>query len=164
MSEKNKKDIEWAGSLASRINPKANKSYDDNLKRSDMDAINVHNRHYSTFLYQYIYNFKKKNKTLLRMKIGFFIIVMFLLFVLIVSSCVCIIIVSTKKADVYDITILITSLASAITSFIILPKIMAKHLFPYKEEDTSNMIFSKMIEYDLQLRTFHKSNIPNDNK
>ena len=51
-----------------------------------------------------------------------------------------------------DIATLITAMVSSISSFLVLPKVIADNLFPSKEEDKTSELFSKMFEHDINLR------------
>ena len=51
-----------------------------------------------------------------------------------------------------DVITVITAMAGAISSFLVLPRVMAENLFPSKEEDKTADVFSKMFEHDINLR------------
>ena len=53
---------------------------------------------------------------------------------------------------------MLTSLGTMITSMIVLPGIIAKHLFPEDERDKSVEMIGKIFEGDLNMRKFYKSN------
>ena len=57
--------------------------------------------------------------------------------------------------NVSSIIALITSIGGTITSFIVLPKVIADNLFPSKDDDKTTETFREMIKYDLDVRKLH---------
>ena len=129
---------------------------DLDLRESDLEAINSHNKTYTTYLESYVYEFKRKSSAQRTMKSWFFIIVMFLLAIIIIASFTSLIIISLKRViGIEEIATLLTAIGSALAAFLILPKIIATNLFPSKEEDKTDIIFNKMFDYDMNLRDLY---------
>lgn len=132
---------------------------DSDLRESDLEAINSHNKTYTEYLDNYVLEFKRKSRSQRTMKNWFFVIVMLLLSVIIIASFVSLIIISSKKViGLEEIATLITAIGGAIASFLVLPKIIAENLFPSKEEDKTDIIFAKMFDHDMSLRELHNRN------
>lgn len=132
---------------------------DSDLRESDLEAINSHNKTYTEYLDKYVLEFKNKSRSQRIMKNWFFVIVMLLLSVIIITSFVSLVIISSKKIIGFEeIATLLTAIGGAIASFLVLPKIIAENLFPSKEEDKTDIIFAKMFDHDMSLRELHNRN------
>ena len=153
-------NINWDDTfdILSRLSFKKQIENDEDLKRADFKAIDTRNDRYNEYLESYINVFSKRQNAQRKMKWIFLFFTLILLVVIVVSSCICILISANKKGDIYNISLLVSSFVGAITSFIILPKIIANNLFPKSEEDHSDQVFKSMFQYDLELRDFHKNN------
>lgn len=148
-------DVEFSGFFDS-LSKSENIETDDFLKSSDREAVYKHNKYYNKFLREYVNNYKRKNKSQIRMKWVFFVSIMLIMLGIIATSLTCLIsIAQTNRFNPYNLTATLSSLASSITAFIILPKIIANHLFPEKEDDKTDSIFGAMISYDKSLREFY---------
>ena len=138
---------------------------DKDLKSTDLEAIQERAQTYTGYLKNYVDDYKRKTIAQQRMKSWFFIIVMFLLAVIVIGSVVSLILISRKLIiRLNDLATVITALVGAISSFLILPKIIADNLFPKKEDDKTGEIFSKMFEHDFSLRGMYhvQENIERD--
>ena len=151
--------------LSEKLSEEKNVEADDFLKSSDKEAVNKHNDYYSSFLKEYVCNYKQKNKNQKIMKWAFFILIMILMIAIVTIPLICLfVLVNKNNFNTYNLTAILSALAGAITSFIILPKIIAKHLFPSKEDDKTDTIFKSMIDYDNSLRHFYSKISPHHGK
>lgn len=137
---------------------------DDDLKAADFSAIFARNDKYNEYITKYIDIFYKRHNAQRRMKWFFFFATLALLIGIVVCSCICMLISANREGDIYNISLLVSSFVGAITSFIVLPKIIANNLFPKSEEDHSDQVFKSMFQYDLKLRHFHQNNQSDKNK
>ena len=78
----------------------------------------------------------------------FFVCVMIIMFLVIIFPYFLVIMFRTKITDATVITLGISSTAEVVSSIIVLPKIIAKHLFNKKEEDNKREIISNMQTYN----------------
>ena len=117
-----------------------------------LKTVQDRNDSYCTFLAEYINNYGRKVKATRKMKWIFFVIILILLSGMVAACIVAFINASQKQeTDYSNIATIITSIAGIITSFIVLPKVIAENLFPSKEEDRTAEIFDSMIKYDIKL-------------
>lgn len=145
--------IQFLNTIFSDNNTPKKPITDFDLKDADLAAIQERTKTYTKYLKNYVLDYEKKTNTQRKMKGWFFALVMMLLFVIISASFISLIIIASKKTvALADITTLITAMVSSISSFLVLPKVIADNLFPSKEEDKTSEIFSKMFEHDINLR------------
>lgn len=150
-------------------------SADSNLE----EAISSHNREenqeynkrnllYSTLLEKYISIYERKEKAKAGYKCVFFWITI-VLFVAIVGSCLYSIIMlqTSTNSDLTNIGVALTNVAGIISTIIILPRIIADHLFPTNEESNMLEMVKNMQDNDANIRDLlHKelgNNEDNDN-
>lgn len=134
-------------------------------KRKDWNEISARNQIYTQFLFTYIANSNQKSKHQVRMKIWFFAIIMSLLAILVIAACVALVNISAKALPrVEDVVTVITAISGVITSFIVIPKVIAKNLFPPSEDDKTAQIFGSMIKSDLKLRKYYAPMDSNEEK
>lgn len=119
---------------------------DENLESTFINNIRTdpgyaeRNNMYSELLELYVHRYDKKEKTKGRYKCAFFVVIM-VVFVAVIMLCGFIIIYTVSRTEhitAADAGALIGSMAGIISTFIIIPKIIAEYLFPLNEE--SNMI------------------------
>ena len=70
---------------------------DSDLRESDLEAINSHNKTYTDYLNNYVLEFKYKSRSQRIMKTWFFTLVIILLSIIIIASFISLIIISSKK-------------------------------------------------------------------
>ena len=129
---------------------------DNVLKDTDIESLQRNSNAYSCYLETFVNEYKKKSCHQRVMKIWFFVLTLFLLFALIGGGISSIIIVSLKRCiTLADVATVITAVTGAVSSFLILPKIIAENLFPSKEEDRTAEIFGKMFEHDISIRSIY---------
>lgn len=117
-----------------------------------LETVQDRNNSYCYFLTEYIENYECKAKAAQKMKWIFFWVILALLFGMVTACIVAFINASQKQgADYSNIATIVTSIAGIITSFIVLPKVIAENLFPSQEEDKTAEIFDSMIKYDIEL-------------
>lgn len=135
---------------------------DSSFKKQALSSVQQRNDHYCSFLGKYVTEYGNKAKATRRMKRWFFFIIMFLL---VAVSIVCIIAVyrisGHQKTTCSDIANMITAMTGIISSFLILPRIIAENLFPPKEDDKTSAIFDSMIKYDLELEKIYTYGLHN---
>lgn len=137
---------------------KKKKISDKDLKNTDLEAIQKHTEIYTDYLNTYVNEYKKKISSQVVMKWCFFVIIILLLITMIICGVVVICIISKKEfISTADVVTVITAIFGAISSFLILPKVIAENLFPSKEEDKTDQIFEKMFEHDINLRGIYYS-------
>ena len=126
---------------------------DYDLVESDTDSMKIHNQCFSQLLKAYVKNADKNLTTKLSLKITFFYICIVIL-ILITFSTVLISIFALfndfEKSTLFSI--LLTNSISFLTSFIVLPKIIAKYLFNTEEEKNMSDIIKSIQEYDKNIR------------
>ncbi len=118
------------------------------------------NKLYTQLLGIYIDNYKHKEKTKGIYKLIFYIVTL-LLFVGIIGCGLYGIIILSVKGDgnLANVGIAIVNIAGIISSLIIIPKIIAEHLFPTNEESNMLEMVKNMQNNDTSIR-----NILHDNK
>lgn len=152
------RDIDFLGGLPLRIVEAKEKITDSDLKDADLKAVRKHTRVYSDYLETFVDEYKKKARSQRIMKIWFFVLTILLLFVIIGGGVWSIIIVSAKEnISPSDVATVITAVVGSVSSFLILPKVIAENLFPSKEEDKTAEIFSKMFEHDINIRNIYSN-------
>lgn len=115
------------------------------------------NKLYSDLLELYIEEYENKSKWKKGYKLAFFVVVMFCFFGIIGASLYAIIIVAQKDdPSLYDLGTIIGSVAGIISSLVVLPKIIAEHLFPTDEDRNMNDILKSMQENDSAIRNYFK--------
>lgn len=126
------------------------------VKVSDISDIMDRSKHYNKYINLYLKAYRAKQKSQLIMKWLFFGIVLFLLILLIIGTIISMVAISNKESlSLYDISLIITAVAGVITAFIVLPKVIAKNLFPQSDDDNSKDVFKYVMENDLKLRGFY---------
>ena len=137
---------------------------DEALKQDDLNSIQYRNKTYNKFLESFSNDFSVRAKNQIKMKKIFFYLIMGALYFLIFIVGISLRNISLKEINVYEMATIISSLAGVITAFIVIPKIIAKNLFPTYENDKSTEIFSNMIKYDHELRKFYRKQYIEMNK
>lgn len=132
------------------------------FRNSDIYSIGKRDALYIKYIRSYTDSYVKRIKGQSKMKWIFFLVILFLLFSLVMGTIITILIIANKsKSTINDIAIIGTSMAGVISAFIVLPKVIAKNLFPPTDDDHSAEIFKRVIKNDMKLRQFH--NITNTN-
>lgn len=133
---------------------------DQDLRLSDLENIIDRASAYSMYLQNYVNEYDRRVRSQLRMKRVLFISTLVLLTILILGSVVCtVILLQRSRTQISDVITTITALVGAITSFLVLPKTIAKNLFPANEDDKSTELFASMFEYDVRLREMYTSQL-----
>ena len=148
-----KSTIEFLNSLLLDKDADKKQITDADLKDADLAAIQERAKTYTGYLKNYVSDYKDKTQVQKVMKGWFFAITMFLLLCIVVASSIALVIIAKKETiRINDIATIVTAMASAVSSFLVLPKVIAENLFPSKEEDKTAEVFSKMFEHDISLR------------
>lgn len=148
-----KSTIEFLNSLLLDKDADKKQITDADLKDADLAAIQERAKTYTGYLKNYVSDYKDKTQAQKVMKGWFFAITMFLLLCIVVASSIALVIIARKETiRINDIATIVTAMASAVSSFLVLPKVIAENLFPSKEEDKTAEVFSKMFEHDISLR------------
>ena len=139
--------------LLNKSKVKKKKITDNDLKNADLEAIQKHTIIYTDYLKKYVDDYKRKLNAQYAMKWLFFGVTIILLTVMIIGGIIVICNISKKPLiKPSDVATVITATFGAVSSFLILPKVIAENLFPSKEEDKTAQIFEKMFEHDINLR------------
>lgn len=126
---------------------------DADLKDADLAAIRERAKTYTGYLKNYVSDYKDKAHAQKVMKGWFFAITMLLLLCIVVACSITLVVIARKEnIKLNDVATIVTAMASAVSSFLVLPKVIAENLFPSKEEDKTAEVFSKMFEHDISLR------------
>lgn len=111
------------------------------------------NHLYSELLEKYILSYESKAKCNRIYKMIFFIVSLVVFFGIIFSSFICLFIVVNKSnSSLADISVVGGAIASVISSIIILPKIIAEHLFPTNEDENMIDMVKNMQVNDSRIR------------
>jgi len=95
----------------------------------------MRNSLYSYLLNEYINDYSAKNRRKKAYKLIFFIATMLVFLALVVCPIIAILVVASRRYINYgDITVIIGSVTGIVSAIIVLPKIIAEHLFPINEE------------------------------
>ena len=168
MKEKNdfQLNIKFLNEAVSKSSTSKKRITDNDLKNADLEAVQKHTKAYSDYLEAFVSDFKLKTRNQRKMKIVFFVVTLILLLVIIGGGVGSIFIISKKQDTALpDVATVITAVVGAVSSFLILPKVIADNLFPSKEDDRTAEIFGKMFEHDINIRNIYnvpKSNTPSE--
>lgn len=121
--------------------------------REENEEYNKRNLLYSSLLEKYITIYEKKEKAKAWYKLFFFMITI-ILFIAIVGACLYSIIMmqTSTNSDITNIGVAITNIAGIISTIIILPRIIADHLFPTNEESNMLEMVKNMQSNDANIR------------
>lgn len=129
-----------------------NMAIDSQSQRQD-EEYDKRNKLYTQLLRTYIDNYSTKEKTKRIYKLIFFIVTMFLFFGIISVCLVGIILLSiTNNGQLADAGIAIADIVGIISALIILPRIIAEHLFPANEESNMLEMVKNMQDNDANIR------------
>ena len=120
---------------------------------NDEQEYRIRDKEYTELLHSYIAQHAKKSKKNGKYKFVFFCCVMLVFFGVVILSVVSIVFLARREeASFSDIGIVLGAAASCVSAIIVLPRIIAEHLFP-KDED-SNMInlIQTMQQNDCEIR------------
>ena len=127
------------------------------LQESDNEGIITRGKLFTTFIENFVGESKKRATQQRIFRITFFCAVLLTFFALNVLSVLVILEVSRKTYMSYgDIAAVAAALGTVISTLIILPKIIAVHLFPSSEQDKSIELFTKVLEEDRKMREMYK--------
>lgn len=148
-----KSTVEFLNLLLSNKNTEKKQITDADLRDADLAAIRDRAKTYTGYLKNYVSEYKDKAHAQKVMKGWFFGITMLLLLCIVVACSIAVVVIARKEnIKLNDVATVITAMASAVSSFLVLPKVIAENLFPSKEEDKTAEVFSKMFEHDMSLR------------
>lgn len=110
-----------------------------NQSRDNDPEYDRRNRLYTVLLNHYILSYRINNRHKRRYKLLFFIIINLLFAVIVLGSVVGIVMVAKKQSvALADLGVVLGAASGILSAIIVIPKIIAQHLFP-KDED-ANMI------------------------
>ena len=137
-------------------------SEDDNLiasanSENDDTEYKVRNVLYSNILYEFIEEHKSKSKSKRCYKFVFFVVTMVIFLALVAAPIIIMFIVVTKEGEpnsdlIGGVASIIGSAIGIVTAVIVLPKIIAEHLFPTNEETYLIELIKNMQSNDLMNR------------
>ncbi len=114
---------------------------------------------YSELLEEYISVYKSKSKRNRKLKLAFFIIAVITFCVIILGAVASMVIVAIKGGlNISGIAVVVGSVANILSAIIVLPKIIAEHLFPTDEEQNMNEMIKNMQENDAKIRALFQKN------
>ena len=129
------------------------------LQESDNEGIIIRGKLFTTFIENFVGESKRRATQQRIFRIVFFCAVLLTFFTLNVLSVMVIYEVSLKIESSYtDAAAVAAALGTVISTLIILPKIIAVHLFPSTEQDKSIELFTKVLEEDRKMREMYKIN------
>ena len=137
-----------------------------NKERTIDDAqYKLRNEYYSDLLSEYIDVYNSKTSWNKWYKFFFFLITMLIFIAIITCSIIAVIIVASKdNSNNTDIAVVFSCLAGVVSSIIILPRIIAKHLFPTNEDENMIGMVKNMQKNDALIRSFYQSNVQKSQK
>lgn len=131
---------------------KLNIAIESQAKRQD-EEYNNRNRLYTQLLGIYIENYKQKEKTKGIYKCIFFIITLLLFLGIIVCGLIGIVALSVfGDENLANVGIAIANIAGIVSALIVLPRIIAEHLFPTDEESNMLEMVKNMQDNDSNIR------------
>ncbi len=121
--------------------------------RGQDEEYNSRNKLYTQLLETYIDNYKKKEKTKGIYKCIFFVITIVLFLGIVVCGLVGLIILSIYgDGSLANVGIAIANIAGIISALVVLPRIIAEHLFPTNEEGNMLGMVKNMQDNDANIR------------
>ncbi|MBD5536858.1 MAG: hypothetical protein HDQ99_14640 [Lachnospiraceae bacterium] len=133
---------------------------DDNLnsiaaaqRKEQEEEYNKRNKLYTELLREYILRYNKKEAEKAIYKGIFFSVIMFMFVAIVICGSVGLLLLSMYgDGTMANVGIAIANIAGIISSLIILPKIIAEHLFPVDEESNMIGMVRNMQENDANIR------------
>lgn len=121
--------------------------------RGQDEEYNNRNKLYTQLLETYIENYRKKEKTKGIYKCVFFIITIILFLGIIVCGLIGIIMLSVYgDGNLANVGIAIANIVGIVSTLIVLPRIIAEHLFPTNEESNMLGMVKNMQDNDANIR------------
>ena len=127
------------------------------LHRSDTSSLSQHNIQYTVLLKAYVKDFERNSENKRKNKEDLFQIAKMLLkwipilniiFIFLTLACL-----AWDRVDILEaLPGLLTSMASLLGTFMVVPKMITKYLFNKKEEEHLAKIISKIQKYDRNIR------------
>lgn len=112
---------------------------------------------YTQLLKHYKDTFQSKSKWNKWYKLSFFVLSMLVFVGIIVASVGAICFVALKQeTSMSDVSVVVGSTAGIVSSIIVLPRIIAEHLFPTNEDANMNDMVKNMQVNDSKIRTLNK--------
>ena len=119
----------------------------------DDEEYNRRNAFYSELLSEYIKIYKKKEDAKAKYKSCFFVCILVSFFIIVVGGIAGIILISIfADSSLASAGIAAVDVAGIISALMVLPKIIAEHLFPVDEESNMLNMVQRMQENDTQIR------------
>jgi len=127
-----------------------------NLKDNDSVAIQLRGASFTRFVNSFVDDYSDRAKQQKKLRYAFFAIIMLLFLGLsIISGCSIFAIAKKEHTTGNDVATIATAFGTILSLIIVLPKIIAVHLFPSAERDKSIELFSKVLEEDFKIREFY---------
>lgn len=163
-NENNDTNIERCNDLLNTLMPDNQIDNDSDLRKVDMDSLSKHIKDYDDILRNYAKYVDETLSQKRKMKNMFFIVsILTMIFcVIIVAICVKCLLDNFYNPEINALNYIVptlTAIASFLTVYIIIPKIIAKYLFNSKEDKAMKDIISSIQEYDKYIRdSLHNKN------
>jgi hypothetical protein len=127
-----------------------------NTSLADSNAVKSRNRVFTDFIEKFVIDYERRAKQQRVFRCWFFCIVVVVFIILnVLSSCSVYIIAQKANVSISDVVAAVSAFGTILSSLIVLPKIIAEHLFPKAEQDKSIELFSKVLEEDQKVREFY---------
>ena len=133
------------------------------ISQENDPEYDARNQAYTELLKVYIDDYVKKSKSKKNYKCWFFIVALSAFTLIALTAIVSIWIVTIRgNISLGDVGVVISALAGMISAFIVIPKIIAEHLFPADEDANMIAMIKSMQENDAKIRTYLKRKEDND--
>lgn len=133
------------------------------INQENDPEYDARNQAYTRLLGVYIDDYVKKSKSKKSYKRGFFIVALSAFALIVLTAIVSIWIVTIRgNISLGDVGVVISALAGMISAFIVIPKIIAEHLFPADEDANMIAMVKSMQENDAKIRAYLKHKEDND--
>lgn len=132
--------------------------------REQDEEYDKRNRLYTNLLDSYISIYAKKEQAKSKYKAAFFIVIILLFVGIVVCGLIGLMFLSIEgDGNLANVGIAIANIAGIISSLVVLPKIIAEHLFPVDEESNMIGMVKNMQENDANIRNIIFNHDDNDN-
>ena len=132
---------------------------------TDSKQYDIRDELYSKMLEHYLEDHKSKSEWNKRYKFYFFWVTIVILIALVGAPIAAMVIFALRpKIGVEEIALVVSGIPGIISAIMILPKIIAEHLFPANEDQHMIGMVQNMQKNDAQIRNFIKSRRPLPNK
>ena len=127
------------------------------ISQENDPEYDARNQAYTELLKVYIDDYVKKSKSKKNYKFWFFVVSLAAFGFIVLTAIVSIWIVTIRgNISLGDVGVVVSALTGMISAFIVIPKIIAEHLFPADEDANMIAMVKSMQENDAKIRTYLK--------